>query len=55
MEVYEAALIAEVEDQLKPLEMPGIAAVSLVVGVAMTGFVAVVIVCRIRRGRNNYR
>ena len=55
MERYEESLIAEVQDELRPMEMPGIAAFTLVVGVAITTFIVVVVVCRIRRGRISFR
>eukprot|EP00090_Calanus_glacialis_P038033 TRINITY_DN6626_c0_g1_i1.p1 TRINITY_DN6626_c0_g1~~TRINITY_DN6626_c0_g1_i1.p1 ORF type:complete len:487 (-),score=81.62 TRINITY_DN6626_c0_g1_i1:105-1565(-) len=54
-EKFEADLIAELGDQLRPMETPGIAIFTLTVGVLLTTFLCVVVICRIRRGKMGLR
>merc|ERR1711872_1074641 len=54
-EKFEAELIAELGDELRPMETPGIAIFTLTVGIILTTFLCVVVICRIRRGKMGVR
>jgi len=54
-EKFEANLIAELGDELRPMETPGIAIFTLTVGILLTSFLCVVVICRVRRGKMGLR
>jgi len=54
-EKFESDLIAELGDQLRPMETPGIAIFTLTMGILLTTFLCVVVICRIRRGKMGLR
>merc|ERR1739842_41283 len=51
----EENLIAELGDELRPMETPGIAIFTLTVGILLTSFLCVVVICRVRRGKMGLR
>ncbi|XP_023330230.1 uncharacterized protein LOC111702696 [Eurytemora carolleeae] len=55
VESYEEKLIKELGDKLTPLGIPGIAIFTLTVGIMLTTFIFVVVICRIHRGRISFR
>jgi len=55
VEKYEKKLIEELGEEVQPMEMPGIALFTLVIGVLLTTFIIVIVICRIRRGRISFR
>jgi len=54
-EKFEANLIAELGDQLRPMETPGIAIFTLTMGILLTSFLCVVVICRVRKGKMGLR
>ena len=54
-EKFEAELIAELGDSLQSMEMPGLAVLSLTLGILLSCLLCITVVCRVRQGKMGFR